>query len=272
VLSSIVASALLLAACDPSDSGGASATNLSTVASANGSPPVPQGDPEELRANAAMLWQARVDENWTAAFEHEDTRAYPDLTVENFITWSTEQEPFRYKSFELGQVLVERDLGWVEVTSATAMRRFPKMPPRDTTRWEKWRLVEGMWKLLPREEIEDYPESPAVRDADAEAALAKRFAESWKARATKDWSGLYQLLDPEDRPDKPDQPPFLPLDFIEHDIHWIQATGDSGIVRVEILQKIDDPSLTKIQPNRVIKNERWVRRQGQWYLDLSNQE
>jgi hypothetical protein len=232
-------------------------------------PPLPGAN--ELRQRADQLWRARVAEDWAITYRFEDPLLHEKAGVEEYATWCRENEPFVTKTYQLGQVHTDQDLGWVEVSSSTALRRFPDLPARDVQRWEKWRIVDGQWYPVPRTEINNYPEAPALRDATAEAQLASRFAVAWRARQEKDWPARYALLVPSQR-DRitveelvKDEDRF---EYLNARVLWVQVIGDRGLVRARYEFKQNDPSLTKMAPEVVDLIEHWVRSEGEWYREL----
>lgn len=230
-----------------------------------------RGPHEELGRRAERLWEARRQEDWAAVFQLQDPQEREGVGQADFVTWCEQKEPFRVHSFELGQMLVEGDLGWVEVHGSTSIRRFPDSPPRDTQQWEKWRRIEGDWYPVPRKELASYPASPALRDAAEEARLAERFAASWQARVAKDWSRLYAMTDPRDHGDVP-QDRFAQelekVEYISHEVQWVEVVGERGSVRVVYRHRLNDPSLTKLPPSAVSVVEPWIKCENEWYLDL----
>lgn len=232
-------------------------------------PRMPNAD--ELRQRAEQLWQARLAEDWVTAFNFEDTPQREQSSPEQYAVWCRENEPFITKSYQLDQVQTDQQLGWVEVSCRTALRRFPDLPARDVQRWEKWRVVDGQWYPVPRAEINNYPEPPALRDAAGEAQLAARFADSWRARREKDWPARYALVDPRER-DRitveelaKDEDRF---EYLAMKVQWVQVVGDRGSVRVRYEIKRNDPSLTKMASEVVDVIEHWVRFENEWYRQL----
>jgi hypothetical protein len=230
---------------------------------------------EDLRSRAGELWEARQREDWATCYQFEDPRLAEATTVDQFIAWCEQEEPFRTLEHELLGTLSEGDLGWVEVRCRTAMRRFPDVPAREVTRWEKWRRVDGRWYPVPRGELDAYPESPAVRDADEESRLGQRVELASAGREAADWDAVYELIDPQDLTDV-DRGAFGAaadrVVYLSHDVQWIQVIADRGDVRVVYQQRLNDPSLTKLPPDSIVVTERWVRRDGRWYLDLKPSE
>ncbi len=229
--------------------------------------------PESLHDRAEQLWQARQEEDWSTVYRFQLFPEGEEVAEADFAQWSENEEPFRYPSFRLGESVSDGEFGWVEVTCQTAMRRFPDLPPREVSRWEKWRRVDGVWFPVPADQLESYPTAPAERDLPEEARLRQRFEESWAVRLAQDWQALYEMCDPADLPDDPEArsvPKYLPLQFLEYELLWLEVIGDHGSIRLIMTHRIDDPSLSKLPPQRLVMTEQWVKRDGQWYLDLSN--
>lgn len=229
---------------------------------------VPQAP--ELRAQAERLWAARKAEDWATLYTflepHQQT-----ASLEEYAAWARDHEPFKVESYQLGQVLTDGRLGWVEINARLAVRRFPNMPARAAHRWDKWEWREQQWRQVPPRAVEDYPESPVTRDAAEEAHLRERFGESWAARRAADWEKLYSLVDPRDR----ERVPFEKFvdseglfEYYSHGIVWIEVIDDRGRIRVSYEHKLTDPSLTKLPQKTLEVTERWVKHEGVWYRDL----
>lgn len=231
----------------------------------------PDDSIESLTRHATRLWDARVAEDWPTVFEYQQFRSEDELTVEEFANWSRENEPFIIRSYDIEHVAVEDDLGWVTLEYKSSMRQFPDAPAKTTSRQEKWQRLDGRWLLVPPLEYDLYPVSPAERDLVAENDLLDRFEESWQARVDADWSKLYAMSDPKDHDYIAEhelaEAKSLTI-YLQHDVEWVQVIGDNGVVRVAITHKINDPNLTKLPERVVVKNEHWIRRDGQWYMDL----
>jgi len=234
----------------------------------------PEANPEQaLRRQAERLWDARQREDWSTVFELEGHLMTRQSVKEaDFVEWCKTTEPFVYHSSRLGDVLTEGDRGWVEVNCRVSVRRFPKMDPKEVHRWEKWRRVQGSWYPVPREELELYPTSPAMRDTAAETHLLARFEESWDARQRRDWSHLSSLTDPQDEQVVSNEDfakAHEQFEYIAHDVQWVEVIGDRGKVRFSFRHKLTDPSLTKVPPKDVVITEAWILLGDEWFLDLN---
>lgn len=238
-------------------------------------PKPPLVDPlANLQARANQLWTARMQEKWDTVFLFEDPRTRQDVDPAEFVTWCEAHEPFRVHSFQVGQAVADGELGWVAIQCRTSIRKFPGAQPQDVNRWEKWRQVDGQWYPVPRAELDTYPVSLALRDAAEEARLLDQFQKAWRARQERDWAVLYTLSDPQDRVEISEETFARThdlIEFVSKQIRWVQVTGGEGTVRVAYRLKTIDPSLTKLPPQLKYVNERWVDRDGEWYLDLKSQ-
>lgn len=224
-----------------------------------------------LRERADRLWAAKRSEDWRAAFILQDPKQVTGASEEEFVAWCAEEEPFRIRTYELGAVETDGDLGWVEVSYRTLLRKFPDVPARDAHTWQKWRRVAGKWFPIPVQDLSAYLESPALRDAAEEARLRARFMESWQARHAKDWRKLYMLSDPLDLPDVAEDV-FVEAEgiyeYLSFRIHWIEVLASRGRIRVSYEHRVDDPSLTKLSASTACVTETWIQRDGEWCRDL----
>jgi len=229
---------------------------------------------DDLKGRAEQLWTARRAEDWNTVFRFEDPQRRQEMVQAEFVTWCQENEPFRVHAFEVKRVQTDGPLGWVELDCRTSVRQFPKMPPRDLVRWEKWRIVDGQWYPVPRRGLKNYPDAPARRDAAAEARLSKRFEQSCQARCAGDWERVYEMTDPRDR-EHVTREQFVEKESIfQHvacDVQWVEVVGNRGRVRVLYKAKLNDPSMTKLPPQATYATERWIEYEDNWYLDLGAQ-
>jgi len=197
----------------------------------------------------------------------------PSSPVEpkQFLSWCQNEDPFDVIDYKINDVIADQELGWVLVSSTTKYKRIASQSPVELTDWEKWRELEGTWRPVPKNKQKDYPESPALRDTNAERELRKRVDESWNARKNHDYQKLLELGDPEDlkkaTPEEFAESEKL-MELMVCEVHWVQAIGDHGQVRVTYKYKLNDPSLTKMPPRERCITEQWIRRNGLWYSDL----
>lgn len=284
----VAALAVTLTSCGPDDAGARTAdeegrSGGGTPPSGNGSSQVERdggaGAPvvptttvgvKELEARAEAYWAAQQREDWLEVYRFQVPTVREEYTAEEFAAWSEQNAPFTIDAYQLGRAITDGEMGWVEVSATTGVRRFPEMPSRESQRWEKWKVVLDEWYPIPPTDVTFYPESPALRDAAAEARLRERFLQAWEARRTLDWDRLYELSDPRTRPAERGPTPTLdevPHEFLSYKIFWVEAIGDRGKVRVQYEYRLTDPNLTKMPPQFTVVSDRWERVDGEWYLN-----
>lgn len=204
------------------------------------------------------------------AFETPERRA--QIPLEDYLPWIEQSYPFKLQDYALEEARVDDDMGWLDVTYTSTLVRFPTAPPRETEITEKWHRVDAEWYPVPPDRVELYPVSPEHRDAEQEAALRSRFDRSWTLRREGDTDALYQMIDPDDRA-MVDPTDFAEgeafHDYVDIEVHWVEAIADRGRVNVTITYKLKDPSMTKLPPQQRRLTEQWILRDGQWYRDLA---
>ncbi|MHC4991817.1 MAG: hypothetical protein ACYTGC_12635 [Planctomycetota bacterium] len=234
-------------------------------------PAPPVGSTDALRGRADQLWRARAEEDWHTTYLFENPRRRDTATVEEYSAWKQGNEPFRVESYQIADVLVEDLHGWVELEVVASARRFPGAPSRRTTRWEKWFLFEDQWLPIPDQLQTDYPDSPALRDAEQEERVLARCQEFWNARRDEDWSRMLELVEPDDREqftmDELEESQSI-LKYLSHEVRWVEVIGDKGRTRVRFEHRFNDPSMTKARPIVIENNERWIKVGDEWYVDL----
>gem|GEM_PF-1598015 len=238
---------------------------------AGGRPRSKQADVATLRGRANELWTARKDENWQFAFGFEDPAERKEWELVKYEEWQKTNFPFKVLSFELGGVDVDDDLGWVEVNYNSRVRKFPDVPPRDASMWQRWHRVDGAWYPVHPRYLDQYPEPPTRRDAAQEVRLRTRFLESFECRKTRDWKHMWELLDPRDRKEsKPED--LAEIEEINEyrscQVKWVEAINTQGRVLAVYERKIADPNLKTMKPMFNEEMEKWVLFEGEWYRDL----
>jgi hypothetical protein len=227
-----------------------------------------------LDRRAAELWEARREEDWATVYRYEQIENRSEQTKERYLEWAENEAPMTWHSYQLGETIVDPPFGWVEVDAAISMRNFPGIPPRETSRWEKWVFDGEAWMPVPPHRAEDFPASPALRDLDAEARLQTRVEQSWDARLAGDWQRLYDLSDPRDHADVPFEEFEEAVSVAEYrdpELLWLQVIDEQGRVRVRFDAKNLDPNLTKLPPQTITATEDWIKVNGEWYRDLIRQ-
>jgi hypothetical protein len=226
-------------------------------------------DAARLKARAQQFWDARVQDQWGTVFDlmpTEEQQVAGDR--ERFSAYQKEKGWFKYVSAQLGETVVDNDLGWVELTFTTALRLYPTMPPQTVTAWDVWRKTDD-WRPIPRATLDQYPtRPPSARPSDDEADLAKRVDGLWKARVAQDWAAVYEFLDPGYRK-RVSKEEFLQRKSkyltLSHRTEWIEVTRTQARSKVVFSQKLNDPTLYKLEPTDEVAFEPWVKVEGQWF-------
>jgi len=252
---------LLVAGCATTERGNANAEKIGNT------PP----NASRLSQRAQAYWKARGTESWDDLYQFQPPRLQVTTTVEQYRQWATAEEPFLLKEWSIKDQFCEGTFGWVRVDYTASLRRFPNLPPKAKTHWQRWVALEGEWYPVPQTELDDFPDTPAARDTDAERVLRARFEGTWAARKNRDWSALYEWSDPRDL-DTISLEQFADSEsrfiYLAMEIHWVEVKGDFGRIRVTYAHKPADPNMTKMAVQRVSSIEHWVRVDGQWYRDL----
>lgn len=223
-----------------------------------------------LEDRAAELWTARQAEDWATVYRFQDLREIPDATEANFAAWASKEEPFVVHSFEIGQVVTDDNYGWVEMASSVSMRQYVGVPARDTQRWEKWHVRDDAWYPVGPKKLDSAPAPPPLRDLEAEQRLLARFQAACVAREAGDWARLAEYSDPSqhgaleaaEAAGMESQ-----IEYLSHDVQWVEVIGDRGTVRVNLEFRLRDPNMRKLPVRNEVINDRWVRRDSEWYLD-----
>ncbi len=242
---------------------------------ASGAPAETDSPPDEasLRARAEKLWTAKTKQDWASVFDVTDPTVRRDAKVDEYVRWAEANEPFKVHEFTIHRVAAEGEMGWVELSEKTSLRRYPAIPPTERRRWEKWRVVDGRWYPVPPREIDLYPRPPVERDLAAEKSLRERFARTVELRQKRDFAALYEMAAPIDR-EKVSLEQFAEIEekyeYKEADVQWVEAADGSGRVGVIYGVKLVDPNLTKLAANYVWRTEPWVLVDGQWYYRLTS--
>lgn len=226
---------------------------------------------DSLADAAKRLWEARIVEDWMVVYDFQQFRQVTETTPQQFAKWSQEFEPFVIKSYKIESQVEEGDFGWVDVDYVTSVRQFPDVPPTRTRRTEKWERIDGKWKLVPPAELDQYPAPPNTRDLEAEKEVRARYEAAWQLRLARDWNALYDMTDPMDHEAVAEVHFAEAQDvtiFVEYEVHWIEVIGDTGRIRLAIQHRINDPNLTKLPTSVIVIDEPWVKRDGEWYLDI----
>jgi hypothetical protein len=268
LLGATAALSLAMAGCDPSDTQAGASSASGAPSAKSGSAATAQ---EQLQAAVEKLWTARVNEDWRTAFEFLPPDVRARSNPDQYIQWAQAEEPFIVSAFTVKSIEIDGELGWVDVTNDVAVRKMMGEKPRTVTTIEKWLLTDGQWMPVIKEQFDAYPGKPSERSASEEARLRERFELAASLREKADWPAVFEFVEPADRE-------MIPFDSWEHSVDaitvlshetlWVEAIEHRGRVRAKYRQKINDPNLTKLQPEDFLIIERWIAVDGQWYIDL----
>jgi hypothetical protein len=227
----------------------------------------------KFKDRAQRFWNSRVQDDWAVVYDlmsvEEQQLAGNDR--EKFAEWSKKKGWFKYNSVKFGEFYVDKDLAWVEVTFSTSLRQYPTMPAQESTLWDVWRKTDD-WRQIPRQAADQFPtRPPQVRPAEEESAVAKRVDAMWEARKSQDWAAVYELLDPTYRASVTKED-FLKRKskylYLSHVTEWVEVSGVRGRSKVSFVQKLNDPTLHKLQPTNETAFEAWVKVDGQWFRQM----
>lgn len=236
---------------------------MSTLATAQEQPG------EALEQQARTFWEARVNGDWATVYDILPPAEKGDLTREQFAALHRERTPFRFHSAQVREVATEGEFGWVNVTYSVRPASEPDYTPAHVEAWNAWQRHDGQWHPLPVDQREQLPKLPPhLRQADEEAALSQRAHEFWNAKEQQDWARIYQFLDPAFRKQTTESQ-FLQrkayFQYLSHRLEWTEVIDDQGRIKVAYMSKLNDPTLTKLEPKEKIVIEEWAKVDGQWY-------
>lgn len=202
------------------------------------------------------------------AFHPPDVRR--EWKVDDFVAWSSENEPFIVEGFRLQNVASESGIGWVEVDYDARVRPYLELPARSATTIERWRPADGQWFVVVGKDPRYSLSPPWTRDQSEEPYLRARFDECWRYRQEGDWRSLWDMVDVNTRnEDEFDE--FVEAQelvrFTKHKFHWVEVAGDRGRICVTYTFRLNDRNLSKLktEPKTVIEN--WTKRDDQWYIE-----
>lgn len=226
-----------------------------------------------LRETATKLWEARVSKDCEKVYACLTDAERKEYTVEDFCDYWNNREPFVYEAYEITDVAEEGDFGWVHVEYRSSMRRAPLIPPRDARMWEKWRRLDHAWQPVPRDQLPQYPESPANRDPERERRLRARVALLFEARQQRNFEAAWELTDPHDREEVPKDEFLRQEALFFYDaarLQWAQVMGtsESGKTRAAYDLRWADPNMLKAPAFSRELVETWVWRDNEWFYDL----
>jgi hypothetical protein len=227
-----------------------------------------QTEQELLGQRAREFWEARVKGDWAVVYDYLSAGEREKLDKEAFVAGSKENAPFRYLSYKLGGIETEGDLGWVEVRYAVQITRYPELAAKEMNIWQLWRKADGSWLPSPKQDAQEVPTRPQLRNSAEEPLLAKRVDGFWQAKEQQDWGRIYEYCDPAYR-GRVSREEFLQMKarhlYVSHKTDWVEVLGDRGRSKVTYMYKPNDPSLAKVDPVAESAIEGWIKVDGEWY-------
>jgi hypothetical protein len=227
---------------------------------------------EALKARAERFWQARVQDDWATVYELlplEDLEKAPNR--DRYVTFMKTKGPLLYLSATVGEVAIDGDLGWVEVEYSVRPRPYPIKP--DVLKvWDLWEKRDD-WRPVTRTRRQEFPtRPPQARPADEEAALVRRADAMWTAITADNWPEVYEMHDAKYREAMPKEN-FLKRRSkyrnLSHRIEWAEVAGRYARVKVSYTRILDDPALTKLEPEQKVVLEDWIKENDQWFRFMS---
>lgn len=237
-----------------------------------GGVPDPAANRAALQARAVQWWDALQAEDWGRAYDLDHPERRTQNTRAEYIAWRVAHEPFRTHAYTLRGVQLEPDgdLGWVQLDLATSFRRMPNAPVQHVERWDAWERLDGTWYPVPPAQRPAFPAPPAERDFAREAELKAQYPRVWQARHAGDLHALYARTDPADRARVPFER-FAEIEgqfeYSAYRITWVEVIGERGRMRMQYDRKMVGAGMTKAPVTHDDMIERWVVRDGVWYLD-----
>ncbi len=243
---------------------------VATLAFALASLGADQDASQSLTERAQTFWDARVKGDWGAVYSFLSAEEKARFSKEEFVNYRKEQGPFRFHSAKIEDVAQTDDLGWVKVEYSIQSAVFADLPAENVQKWDIWQKRDGQWypilKKAYRKSVPQLP--PKMRSAQEEASLAQRANELWKAKEKEDWVLIYRYLEPSFRENVPSeefQKSKALSSYLSHSLEWVEVIGDQGRVKVTYTHKLNDPTLTKSEPEADEMIEEWIRVDGEWF-------
>jgi hypothetical protein len=228
-----------------------------------------------LRDRATLFWEARVKADAKAAYAFLTEEEKAKISKEQFEKTFKDKSAFRYFRYKIGDVEVDDELGWVFTEYEAAPVRFEKLPPKQVKLWQVWEERDGEWFPLPRERKDQAPKlPPKLRPLKEEAAVIARTNTFWQAREKGDYGSIYPLCPPSFRA-KISKEEFLEKRakniYLAHEVHWAEVEGEHATVKLTFSYRPDDPNLTKLDPSSETMLQKWIKVEGNWYLDIPSE-
>ncbi|MGE3840163.1 MAG: hypothetical protein AB7I50_01115 [Vicinamibacterales bacterium] len=224
-----------------------------------------------LKETATKFWNARIQDEWGVVFDllpEEEQAAIKDR--EAYATYQKEKGWFKYEKVDIGESVVDRHVGWVDVGYESSLRLYPTMPHQEVKMWQIWRKTD-QWRPVPQPLLNQFPQRPpTLRPVAEEAVIGKRVEALWKARKEQDWGTVYDLSTPEYRKSIKKKE-FLKrrskYQYLRYQLDWVEADGEAARSKVIYTQKLNDETLRKLAPSDEVAFEIWMKdkKDGRWY-------
>jgi len=218
---------------------------------------------------AGALWAARVSEDWETVYDLLPDAKRAKSSRDEFVSFRREKGPFQFLSAEVEEVYVSGDIGWVAVKFSARPRAYPQLPPTRVETWDTWQIRDGRWQALSQGERDQLPRlPPARRSAAEERRLASRANAFWQAKRRQDWASIHEYLEPDYQAKVPLEE-FLErkamFAYLDHRLEWTEVIGNEGRVKIAYTHKLNDPSVSKMEPKESANIEAWIKVGGQWH-------
>ncbi len=137
--------------------------------------------------------------------------------------------------------------------------------------WDVWRNVDG-WRPVAKTEREAWPKWPPSRARLRRKRRSPRDARgSGRRKVAQDWKTYYRYLILRSRHGSRSKK-FLTRKaknyYLSPRVEWTEVIADKGRARVAFLAKSNDPAMSKMEPEPTSSIEKWVKTNGNWYLDV----
>lgn len=228
-------------------------------------------DGKALEARARQFWAAEVEQDWGTVYDFLPPADRPVASRDEYATWRKANGLVLFVAADVGEIAVSGDLAWVRVKYEFKMAKYPEVASRQAEMWDIWRNVDG-WRPVAKREREAWPKlPPSRRSAAEEAALAARSNELWQAQVAQDWKTYYRYLNPEFQARVPLEKYLVAKAknlYESPRVEWTEVIGETGRTKVLVLAKPNDPAVRKMEPEQKVVIEKWLKTNGNWYLDV----
>jgi len=234
-----------------------------------------QDESKVLRERATKYWEGRVKGDWAAVYDYLSEEERAGKTKEDYVESSKQAVTWRYLHYRMGAVEVVEDMGWVKIEYTAEPVRFPGIKPKQVDRWENWEKVDDRWTVVPGKRLEEFPQlPPSQRPFNEEKAVKARAQEFWRAQEKSDYTAIYHLLAPAFR-EKVSLDEWLTNKaenlYVSHQILWTEVKGNHATVRTAYEYRLNNPHVSKMDPEEEIAMQDWTMVDGQWYLNVMEQ-